>query len=122
MAGEAGGAGGVFRAWQGVITAGLANTIQSEVTVVTVPDAVWSLNIPQQEDPLSKDPVFQRQVVVTQLVPGKIDQQTGVVKTVGGRSLVIKREAGQLTVNEVPVKEVIKAGGNEVSLSPSQPH
>ena len=113
----------MFRAWQGVITAGLAYTIQSEVTVVTVPDAVWSLNIPQQEDPLSKDPVFQRQIVVTQLVLGKIDQQTGgVVKTVGGRSLVIKREAGQLTVNEVPVKEVIKAGGNEVSLSLSQPH
>ena len=111
----------MFRAWQGVITAGLAYTIQSEVTVVTVPDAVWSLNIPQQEDPLSKDPVFQRQVAVTQLVPGEIDQQTGVVKTVGGRSLVIKREAGQLTVNEVPVKEVIKAGGNEASLSLSQP-
>ena len=60
------------------------------VTVVTVPDTVWALHIPGagEEDPLSREPVFQRQVVSSQVVAARIDgSQAGRVKTVGGRSL-----------------------------------
>ena len=90
------------------------------VTVVTVSDAVWALNIPGagEEDPLSQEPVFQRQVVSSQLVVGRIDgSQAGRVKTVGGRSLLITREADQLTVNDVPVTSIVSAGNNEVTSS-----
>ena len=88
------------------------------VTVVTVSDTVWALNIPsagEEEDPLSQEPVFQRQVLSSQLVLGRMDaSQAGPVKTVGGRSLLVRREAGSLTVNEVPVLNIISAGNNEV--------
>ena len=71
------------------------------------------------EDPL-KDRVFLRQVIGTQLVTGlKIDpekEQDRVVKTVGGRSLVIKMGSeGGITVNDVPVTEIISAGDNQVN-------
>lgn len=71
------------------------------------------------EDPL-KDHVFLRQVIGTQLVTGlKIDpekEQDRVVKTVGGRSLVIKMGSeGGITVNDVPVTEIISAGDNQVN-------
>ena len=89
------------------------------VTVVTVSDAVWALNITGagEEDPLSQEPVFQRQVVSCQLVVGRIDgSQAGPVKTVGGRSLVVRREAaGRLTVNDVPVINILSAGNNQVT-------
>ena len=72
------------------------------------------------EDPLH-DPVFQRQVIGCQLVTGqKIDRNKEldkVVRTVGGRSLVIKvsGEAG-ITVNDVPVTEIISVGDNQVNM------
>ena len=72
------------------------------------------------EDPLN-DPVFQRQVIGCQLVTGqKIDrdkEQDRVARTVGGRSLVIKvnSEAG-ITVNDVPVTEIISVGDNQVNI------
>ena len=37
-----------------------------------------------------------------------------VVKTVGGRSFVIKHANGVKTVNDVSIKEIISVGGNEV--------
>ena len=49
----------------------------------------------------------------------KIDpekEQDRVVKTVGGRSLVIKVGSDQgITVNDVPVTEIISAGDNQVN-------
>ena len=90
------------------------------VTVVTVPDTVWALHIPGvgEEDPLSREPVFQRQVVSSQVVAARIDgSQAGRVKTVGGRSLLVTREADQLTVNDVPVTSIVSAGNNEVTSS-----
>ena len=71
------------------------------------------------ENPLH-DPVFQRQVIGCQLVTGqKIDRDKGldkVVRTVGGRSLVIRvsGEAG-ITINNVPVTEIISVGDNQVN-------
>ena len=58
------------------------------VTVVTVSDAVWALNIPEagEEDPLSQEPVFQRQVVSSQLVVGRIDGSQAEWSTRGPRS------------------------------------
>ena len=88
------------------------------VTLVTVPDSVWGLQIKtgEAEDPLRHDPVFQRQVVSSQVVVGRIDgSQAGAVKTVGGRSLLISREAGQLTVNQVPVANILSVGNNQVT-------
>ena len=91
------------------------------VTVVTVSDTVWALNIPGvgEEDPLSQEPVFQRQVLSSQLVLGRIEaSQAGPVKTVGGRSLLVRREAaGRLTVNEVPVIKILSAGNSEVCVA-----
>ena len=80
---------------------------------------LWFLD----EDPLN-DPVFQRQVIGCQLVAGqKIDreeEQDRVVRTVGGRSLVIKiRSEERITVNDVPVTEIISVGGNQVNTSAS---
>ena len=49
----------------------------------------------------------------------KIDpekEQDRVVKTVGGRSLVIKVGSDRrITVNDVPVTEIISAGDNQVN-------
>ena len=91
----------------------------SPVTVLTVSDSVWDLHIQtgEEEDPLRHDPVFQRQVVSTQLVLGRIDGgQAGPVKTVGGRSLLVRREAERLlTVNDVPVLNIISVGNSEVT-------
>ena len=80
---------------------------------------LWFLD----EDPLN-DPVFQRQVIGCQLVAGqKIDreeEQDRVVRTVGGRSLVIKiRSEERITVNDVPVTEIISVGDNQVNTSAS---
>ena len=90
---------------------------EGPVTVVTVSDTVWDQSIVRGgEDPLSQDPVFQRQVVASQVVLARLDQsQAGVVKTVGGRSLVISREAGRLTVNDLPVIKTVSAANNEVT-------
>ena len=74
------------------------------------------------EDPLN-DRVFQRQVIGCQLVTGqKIDreEQDRVVRTVGGRSLVIKiRSEERITVNDVPVTQIISVGDNQVNTSAS---
>ena len=68
-------------------------------------------------DPLRDDPVFQRQVVGCQLVAGTLPgagQGGEVVRTVGGRSLVIQKKSEELTVNDVPVTEIISVGDNQV--------
>ena len=75
------------------------------------------------EDPLN-DRVFQRQVIGCQLVTGqeidKEEEQDRVVKTVGGRSLVIKVRSGEkITVNDVSVTEIISVGDNQVNTSAS---
>ena len=107
------------------MAAGLVREEQEEgpgVTVVTVPDTVWALHIPGagEEDPLSREPVFQRQVVSSQVVAASIGwpgSQAGRVKTVGGPSLLITREEDQLSVNDVPVTSIVSAGNNEVTSS-----
>ena len=59
--------------------------------------------------------MFQRQVISTQLVSGHIDQtQDSVVKTVGGRTLVIKIQDSVTTVNDVTVDKVITVGDNQL--------
>jgi len=109
---------GVFSALDGVISAGLATaSVKSDqnITIITINDDLWKQHIPYAEDPISKEPVFQRQVVGTQIVEGTIPRdEDSVVKTVGGRSFVIKHANGVKTVNDVSIKEIISVGGNEV--------
>ena len=54
----------MFRAWEGVLRAGLASPtpLPSPVTVLTVHDTVWREEIQSPQDPLTSDPTFQRQV------------------------------------------------------------
>ena len=56
----------------------------------------------------------------------KIDpekEQDRVVKTVGGRSLVIKvGSEGEIKVNDVPVTEIISAGDNQVNAEFQNAH
>ena len=77
-----------------------------------------SLNTFADEDPILHDPVFQRQIVTTQIVSSTIPRQKNsetVVKTVGGRSLVIKTNGQDVTtVNDVPVIDIIQSGNSEV--------
>ena len=62
--------------------------------------------------------MLQRQIVTTQIVPSSIPRQKNsenVVKTVGGRSLVIKTDSQDITtVNDVPVIDIISSGNSEV--------
>ena len=68
-------------------------------------------------DPLLEDPIFQRLVVATQLVTGDVDlSSSSTWKTVGGRTLVIKKKEDSLVVNDVPVQNVFKEGKNKVCL------
>ena len=86
---------GVFSALDGVISAGLATaSVKSDqnITIITINDDLWKQHIPygmkktffriiekmchfifSAEDPISKEPVFQRQVVGTQIVEGVED-------------------------------------------------
>ena len=64
--------------------------------------------------------MFQRQIVTTQIVPATIPRQKiseTVVKTVGGRSLVVKTDSQDVTtVNDVPVIDIISSGNAEVGF------
>ena len=64
--------------------------------------------------------MFQRQIVTTQIVPSTVPRQKNsqtVVKTVGGRSLVIKTDSQDVTtVNDVPVIDFVTSGDSEVWL------
>ena len=84
---------GVFSALDGVISAGLATaSVKSDqnITIITINDDLWKQHIPygmkktflriiekmchfifSAEDPISKEPVFQRQVVGTQIFEGR---------------------------------------------------
>ena len=58
--------------------------------------------------------------MTTQIVPSTVPRQKNsqtVVKTVGGRSLVIKTDSQDVTtVNDVPVIDFVRSGDSEVWL------
>ena len=56
--------------------------------------------------------------MTTQIVPSTVPRQKNgqtVVKTVGGRSLVIKTDSQDVTtINDVPVIDFVRSGNSEV--------
>merc|ERR1719376_176850 len=117
------GLGRFFSVWEKLSTTELAEekTEKGEegFSVFTVSDKTWLDNIPEGPvDPLEHDPILQRLVVATQLVLGQVDiTASSTTKTVGGRTLVLKfGDDGQLVVNDVPVKMVIKEGKNKICV------
>merc|ERR1719376_1798354 len=117
------GLGRFFSVWEKLSTTELAEEKPEKeeegFTVFTVSDKTWLDNIPEGPvDPLEHDPILQRLVVATQLVFGRVDiTASSTTKTVGGRSLVLKvGDDGQLVVNDVPVKMVIKEGKNKICV------
>ena len=64
--------------------------------------------------------MFQRQIVTTQIVPSTVPRQKNsqtVVKTVGGRSIIIKTDSQDVTtINDVPVIDFVTSGASEVWL------
>merc|ERR1712002_261024 len=120
--GEQNGVSKIFKIWDSFASTELADQLPGEngtFTLFTVDDDTWSLHLLSgRADPFLLDPVLQRLVISTQLVKDQVTlTEPAVIKTVGGRSLVLSQEGGgEIHVNDVPIKKKVIVGNSQLCI------